>query len=194
VLTGCFTKGNQDKRIFHYNEPTGIASLDPAFAKNQSIMWPVHQLYNTLVEVDDSLHIIPSLAKNWTISADRLVFIFRLRNDVFFHDDEAFADGKGRKLTAKDVEERAEELSFPSSIVEFMQGFIGEPHGGFPEPLRSKILKGLAPIRGRPGQHLPPLNFIQLKDELIANLVAPLLDEIRARFQLTLHCLPAAAG
>ena len=30
------------------------------------------------------------------------------------------------KLTAKDVEQRAEELSFPSSVVEFMQGFIGK--------------------------------------------------------------------
>lgn len=30
------------------------------------------------------------------------------------------------KLTAKDVEQKAEELSFPSSVVEFMQGFIGE--------------------------------------------------------------------
>ena len=38
--------------IFHYNESTGIASLDPAFAKNQSIMWAIHQLYNTLVEID----------------------------------------------------------------------------------------------------------------------------------------------
>ena len=42
-------------------------------------------------------------------------------------------------LTAKDIEEKAGELSFPSSVVEFMQGFIGEPHGGFPEPLRTKV-------------------------------------------------------
>ncbi|KPM02392.1 pyruvate carboxylase, mitochondrial-like protein [Sarcoptes scabiei] len=70
-------------------------------------------------------------------------------------------------LTQEDVQNRAEELSFPSSVVEFMQGYIGEPYGGFPEPLRSKILKGLPPITGRPGQHLPPLNFLQLKDELI---------------------------
>ena len=33
-------------------------------------------------------------------------------------------------LTAEQVEKRAEELSFPSSVVEFMQGFIGEPPGG----------------------------------------------------------------
>lgn len=79
-------------------------------------------------------------------------------------------------LTGKDVEEKAEELSFPSSVVEFMQGFIGEPHGGFPEPLRSKILKGLPPISGRPGQHLPPLNFIQLKDELMEKHKGPISD------------------
>ena len=41
------------KNIFHYNEQSGIATLDPAFAKNQSIMWAVHQLYNTLVQTDD---------------------------------------------------------------------------------------------------------------------------------------------
>jgi ABC-type transport system substrate-binding protein len=102
--TGCYSKHNSNKKIFHYNEQTGIASLDPAFAKNQSIMWPAHQLFNTLVETDDSLHIVPSLAKIWTISGDRLTFTFYLRNDVFFHDDPAFANSKGRRMTAKDVE------------------------------------------------------------------------------------------
>ena len=66
-------------------------------------MWAVHQLYNTLVEIDDNLHIVPSVAKSWDISDDRRVFTFHLRNDVFFHDDAAFSGGKGRKLTAKDV-------------------------------------------------------------------------------------------
>ncbi len=103
ALAGCHSKRSNEKKIFHYNETTGIASLDPAFAKNQSIMWPVHQLYNTLVEIDDSLRIIPSLAKSWTVSADRLSYTFYLRDDVFFHDDVAFPGGKGRKLTAKDV-------------------------------------------------------------------------------------------
>jgi ABC-type transport system substrate-binding protein len=104
TMAGCYSKKNSDKKVFHYNEQTGIASLDPAFAKNQSTMWPAHQLFNTLVQTDDSLHIIPSLAKSWTISDDRLTFTFYLRNDVFFHDDAAFANNKGRKMTAKDVE------------------------------------------------------------------------------------------
>jgi len=66
-------------------------------------MWAVHQLYNTLVEIDNNLHIVPSLAKSWEISVDRLTYTFHLRNDVFFHDDEVFASGKGRRLTAGDV-------------------------------------------------------------------------------------------
>ncbi|HET6993823.1 MAG TPA: ABC transporter substrate-binding protein, partial [Chitinophagaceae bacterium] len=104
LACGCQSKKNSDKKIFHYNEQTGIASLDPAFAKNQSTMWPAHQLFNTLVQTDDSLHIIPSLARRWTISEDRLTFTFYLRDDVFFHNDAAFPDGKGRRLVAADVE------------------------------------------------------------------------------------------
>lgn len=42
-------------------------------------------------------------------------------------------------LNAKDVEERADELSFPKSVVDMMRGLIGYPPGGFPEPLRSKV-------------------------------------------------------
>lgn len=103
LLTTCYNKKNSEGNIFHYNEFNGISSLDPAFAKSQSTMWAAHQLYNTLVEIDDSLHIIPSVAKSWDISPDKTMLTFRLRNDVFFHDDEAFPNGKGRKLTATDV-------------------------------------------------------------------------------------------
>ena len=103
ILAGCKTHQHPGKKIFHYNEQAGIASLDPAFAKNQSIMWAVHQLYNTLVEVDENMQMKPSLAKSWDISADNLNFIFHLRTDVYFHDDPAFVNNKSRLLTATDV-------------------------------------------------------------------------------------------
>jgi peptide/nickel transport system substrate-binding protein len=104
LLAACAGKNRSSKKIFHYNETTGIASLDPAFAKNQSIMWVIHQLYNTLVEVDENLNIVPSLATRWDISPDRLTWIFHLRTDVFFHQDAAFGNTGNKKLTAKDVE------------------------------------------------------------------------------------------
>ena len=69
-------------------------------------------------------------------------------------------------LTVKDVEERADELSFPQSVVEFMQGYLGQPTGGFPEPLRTKVLKGLPRIDGRPGENLEPVDFEAVKAEL----------------------------
>jgi len=71
------------------------------------------------------------------------------------------------KLTAADVERQAEELSFPKSVIEFFQGQLGIPHGGFPEPLRTKILKGMKRIEGRPGASMAPLDLDKLKADLI---------------------------
>jgi oligopeptide transport system substrate-binding protein len=103
AASACKQRQRHTRQIFYYNEQAGIASLDPAFAKNQSIMWAVHQLYNTLVQVDEKMQLTPSLAKSWQVSTDNLQFIFNLRTDVFFNDDACFAGGKGRRLTAADV-------------------------------------------------------------------------------------------
>jgi ABC-type transport system substrate-binding protein len=103
VLSGCGGHRHPDRKIFHYNEQSGIASLDPAFAKSQAIMWAMHQLYNTLVEVDSTMQLTPSLARRWQISEDRKTFTFTLRDDVYFMDDPCFPGGKGRKLVAADV-------------------------------------------------------------------------------------------
>lgn len=62
-------------------------------------------------------------------------------------------------LRASDVLEKAGELSFPSSVVEYMQGLLGIPPGGFPEPLRGKILKGAPTVEGRPGATMAPFDF-----------------------------------
>jgi oligopeptide transport system substrate-binding protein len=102
-ITACRSVSTPDKKTFRYNEPTGIASLDPAFAKNQSIIWPVHQIYNTLVQTDAHLNIVPSLAKSWEISEDKKTYRFHLRTDVFFQNNDAFPESRGRKLRAADV-------------------------------------------------------------------------------------------
>jgi oligopeptide transport system substrate-binding protein len=103
LITACRSRSTNNKKIFRYNEPTGIASLDPAFAKNQSVIWPVHQLYNTLVQTDDQLNIVPSLARSWDISEDKKTYRFHLRTDVYFHDNDIFPGGKGRRMTAQDI-------------------------------------------------------------------------------------------
>ena len=42
-------------------------------------------------------------------------------------------------LSKEMVLEKASELSFPNSVVEYLQGQIGQPHGGFPEPFRYAV-------------------------------------------------------
>jgi ABC-type transport system substrate-binding protein len=103
LCSQCAPKKDATKKIFEYNEITGIASLDPAFAKNQSIMWAIHQLFNTLVEVDSNMQLKTSIAKKYSFSTDRKTVSFVLRNDIFFHDNPCFTNGKGRRLTAQDV-------------------------------------------------------------------------------------------
>ena len=63
------------------------------------------------------------------------------------------------KLNEQQVREQAETLSFPSSVVEFFQGAIGIPHGGFPQPLQKQVTKGAPVFSGRPGESLPPLDL-----------------------------------
>lgn len=87
--------------VFRYNESSGIVSLDPAFAKDLPHIWVCNQLFNGLVSLDENLEIIPSIAKKWTISNDGKTYIFHLRSDVYFHENQIFNGGK-RKVVAKD--------------------------------------------------------------------------------------------
>lgn len=75
-------------------------------------------------------------------------------------------------LSKEDVLAEAENHSFPSSVVEYFQGYLGIPTGGFPEPLRSQVLKGKTlpngkqTFDGRPGAEFPPIDFCAVKREL----------------------------
>jgi oligopeptide transport system substrate-binding protein len=108
VHISCAPEGRQNaanagKTVFRYNQPNPVTSLDPAFAKSQNNIWACGHLYDGLVQLDDSLRVRPSVAKSWEISADGLRYTFHLRNDARFHDDEAFGNGQGRLVNAKDV-------------------------------------------------------------------------------------------
>jgi len=102
ALLSCTQQGEQRENIFRYNESKGIPTLDPAFARNQTIIWPVNQLFNGLVQLDADLNVNPCIAHSWEVSGEGRIYTFFLRGDVFFHDDPAFPDGKGRKVSASD--------------------------------------------------------------------------------------------
>lgn len=92
ISCGKTVEKNRDNQVFRFNQDANVSSLDPAFAKSQDNIWMCNQLFNGLVQLDDSLNIKPDLAKSWTISEDGKLYTFLLRNDVRFHKNKIFKD------------------------------------------------------------------------------------------------------
>jgi len=70
------------------------------------------------------------------------------------------------KLSEQEVKSRASELDFPGSVLEFLEGMMGQPYGGFPEPFRTDALRGRRKLDKRPGLSLEPIDFQKIKREL----------------------------
>ena len=70
------------------------------------------------------------------------------------------------KLSYDDVQKRAKELDFPGSVLEFFEGLMGQPYGGFPEPLRSDALRGRRKLNKRPGLFLEPMDLAKIKKDI----------------------------
>ena len=71
-------------------------------------------------------------------------------------------------LTADDVMNAKGPLSFPRSVVEMMQGMLGEPEGGWPKAFQEIVLRSarVQPIVGRPGAALPAADFEAAASEI----------------------------
>ena len=70
------------------------------------------------------------------------------------------------KLDYQGVLDKAGELDFPGSVLEFFEGLMGQPYGGFPEPLRSKALRDRRKMDKRPGLYLDPVDFDAVRKKL----------------------------
>lgn len=82
-------------------EPIGF---DPHTISAVASLRVISQLYNTLVNVDADLNVIPELATSWE-QPDEMTYIFHLRDDVKFHN--------GRGMTAEDVKYSFERILNP---------------------------------------------------------------------------------
>ena len=70
------------------------------------------------------------------------------------------------KLNYDGVQKKAKELDFPGSVLEFFEGLMGQPYGGFPEPLRSDALRGRRKLDKRPGLFLEPMDLAKIKKDI----------------------------
>jgi pyruvate carboxylase len=73
-------------------------------------------------------------------------------------------------LSRAQVEDPGVEVAFPESVVDMLKGNIGQPHGGWPAAIQAKVLKGEAPLTGRPGASLPPVDLEATRAKLAVDL------------------------
>jgi pyruvate carboxylase len=62
-------------------------------------------------------------------------------------------------LKPADVSNPERDVAFPDSVISLFKGELGFPPDGFPKALEHKVLKGEAPMVGRAGDHLPPVDL-----------------------------------
>jgi pyruvate carboxylase len=73
-------------------------------------------------------------------------------------------------LTPRDLIERGKELTFPESVIGYFAGEIGQPHGGFPQPLADIVLKGRKVFAGRPGDTMAPVDLDATRKQVEARI------------------------
>ena len=76
-------------------------------------------------------------------------------------------------LTPEDTLDPERELAFPESVVEFFQGRLGQPPGGFPPELQNRVLRGRPALTDRPGANLPPAGLDAAREKASALLGCP---------------------
>ncbi len=117
ALWGCGSEARDSfsTGTFYYNESDGLNTLDPAKISARAPWWVGEMIYTGLVGLDSNLNPVPRLATRWEVSEDGLVWTFHIRDDVYFADDESFADGIGRQVTVHDVQYSFERVCNPAT-------------------------------------------------------------------------------
>lgn len=116
ILTSCSETTTESGNIFVMNQNLGVETLEPVMSNTGQTIWALSIMMEGLVEFNKDNEIQPCIAKSWEISDDGLDYTFTLRDDVYFHDDECFPDGKGRKVTAFDFEYCLTRVNDPKSM------------------------------------------------------------------------------
>lgn len=92
VLGGCSSQGEADKQeqILKVAIGTDVNTWDIVKFPDGDARFVWSQIYETLVRLDADLELIPGLAESWESQEDGKVWIFKLRQDVKFHDGTPF--------------------------------------------------------------------------------------------------------
>jgi peptide/nickel transport system substrate-binding protein len=131
--------------------PSLPPELDPATGLDGSLPLIARQIFDTLVQyTESSSDVEPALATQWTVSRDGLVWSFRLRTGVVFHD--------GTPLTAQHVVDSLDREILPghalapsgngvaARLLRGMPGVVKEIRAKDPRTVEISLMQPYAPL------------------------------------------------
>ncbi|SKA80153.1 pyruvate carboxylase [Caloramator quimbayensis] len=138
--------------IYKYEIPGGQYSNLKPQVESFGLGHKFHEIKEMYKKVNDLLGDIVKVTPSSKVVGD--LAIFMVKND----------------LTPENICEKAKDMAFPDSVVDYFKGMMGQPQWGFPKELQDIVLKGEKPITCRPGELLEPEDFDKIKNHLKENL------------------------
>ena len=80
-------------------------------------------------------------------------------------------------LTRAEVEDPAVDVAFPDSVIDMLRGNLGQPHGGWPQGIQAKVLKGEPALTTRPGADVAPVDHEAVRAKVSADLSGFVVDD-----------------
>lgn len=132
---------------YRINELENIRSLDPVGINDVVSHHVAHQIYDNLFDLDSSLHLVPMLAESYDVSEDGTTYTFKIREGVYFHDNDCFPDGKGREMTAEDVKYSFDRICDPRTASKTFNYFVNYVEGAreYYDAISSSLKDGTTP-------------------------------------------------
>jgi pyruvate carboxylase len=136
--------------VYHHEMPGGQYTNLRQQAKSMGLESRWHEIADTYAEVNQLFGDIVKVTPSSKVVGDLALFMVT------------------NGLTAMDVLAPNRKLNFPKSVVEMMQGYLGQPEGGWPKVLQKIILDsaGAKPLKGRPGESMPPADLAKVREEV----------------------------
>lgn len=145
--------------VYEHEMPGGQYTnlKEQAASMGLSHRWP--EIARTYAEVNDLFGDIVKVTPSSKVVGDMAMFLIT------------------RGIKPADVLNLEPGTSFPASVVDMLQGNLGQPIGGWPKRVQEVVLGKQKIIPGRPGAHLEPLNLKKVKTELAAKLKRDATDD-----------------
>lgn len=167
---GCTKKVDDKDTTINAVLRANVKGLDPIRASDLYSSTVIAQMYEGLLEyhyLKRPFTLQPALAESMpTVSDNGLTHTFKIKKGVFFHDNPAFPNGKGREVTAEDFIYSFKRLADPRNTSEGFWIFDGKIKG---------LNEWVNNVRAEKANYDTPIEGLQAPDKhtLVIKLIKP---------------------